>query len=139
MPTNTPGSTARSYGGIPVVNYIARSISYTDLNIGATDELIVGKIPAGSLILRCKVVVTTGFDDTNGDDLDVGLSAGAAELGSAMDINSAAIDEGDLAAADLDDALSSDITVYAAPTTAASGDGTAGQAYVIVEYIPVVQ
>ncbi len=128
MATNTAGTTAHDLG-LQIVHYISKDFTYADL----ATETIVGIIPAGARILRCTLVVSVGFDDTNGDDIDIGFTDGGAELGSAMDANSTAIDTGDLVAADVID-TATDRTVYVASTTAISADGTAGTGHVIVEY-----
>lgn len=132
MATNTAGTVARDLG-FQAVHYLRKDFTFADL-VGATDEHIVGVMPAGAVVLRMTVATTAAFDDTTADDLDVGYSAGAAELGSAMDINLPVIDAGDIAAADTLP-LTADTTVYFAPTTAATGDGTTGAGTIIVEYM----
>jgi hypothetical protein len=121
--------------GFQAVHYLRKDFTFAETNGSATASNIVGVIPAGSVILRLTVVTHASFDDTTGDDLDVGFSAGGAELGSAMDINTAVIDTGDIAAADTAP-LASDTTVYFAPTTSGTGDGTTGSGTIIVEYFP---
>jgi hypothetical protein len=134
MATNTAGTVARDLG-IQAVHYLRKNFTYLDLVGTATTEHIVGVIPAGAVIIDFHVVTTASFDDTDRDDLDVGFSAGAAELGSAMDINTAVWDRGDLAVGDLGP-LSSDTTVYFAPTTAtAAEDGTTGAGVIVVVYV----
>jgi hypothetical protein len=134
MATNTAGTVARDLG-IQAVHYLRKNFTYLDLVGGATTEHIVGVIPAGAVIIDFHVVTTASFNDTDRDDLDVGFSAGAAELGSAMDINTAVWDRGDLAVGDLGP-LSSDTTVYFAPTTAdAAEDGTTGAGVIVVVYV----
>ncbi len=128
MPTNTQGTVARNHG-VQLVHYISKDFGFADL----LGETIVGVIPAGARILRCTLAVTEAFDDTNGDDIDIGFSDGAAELGSAMDANSTAVDAGDVAAGDIVD-TAVDRTVYVAATTTPSGDGATGTGTVVVEY-----
>lgn len=124
------GSTARRPVGYQVP-YLRRDFTYEDLAVGGG---VVGIIPAGSLILRLTVVTSEAFNDTTADDLDVGFSLGGDELGAAMDINSPTIDIGDIAAADV--FVAADATVYFAPTSTATGDGTTGAGSIIVEFIP---
>jgi hypothetical protein len=136
MATNTAGTVARDLG-IQAIHYIRKDFTYTDLGVAAqaaTGGGVVGVLPAGAVVLRLTVATTASFNDTDRDDLDVGYSLGGAELGSAMDINTAVIDAGDIAAADMAP-LSADTTVYFAPTTAvAAEDGTTGAGTIIVEY-----
>jgi hypothetical protein len=132
MATNTAGTVARNLG-FQAVHYLRKDFDYTEL-AGATDEHVVGVLPAGAVVLRLTVATWASFDDTTADDLDVGYTAGGAELGSAMDINTAVIDAGDIAAADMEP-LATDKTVYFAPTTAATADGSTGEGTIIVEYV----
>src|SRR5690606_24196286 len=115
------GSTARRPVGYQVP-YLRRDFTYEDLAAGGG---VVGIIPAGSLILRRTVVTSEGFNDTTALDLDVGFSLGGDEIGAAIDINAPTIDSAAPAAA-ADVFVASDATVYFAPTTAATGDGTTG-------------
>lgn len=134
MATNTAGTVARDLG-IQAVHYLRKDFTYLDLVGGATTEHIVGVLPTNAVVLRLTVATTANFNDTDRDDLDVGYTAGGAELGSAMDINTPVIDVGDIAAADMTP-LTADKTVYFAPTTAsAAEDGTTGAGTIIVEYI----
>ena len=124
------GTTARRPVGYQVA-YLRRDFTYADLTAGGG---IVGYLPAGSRILRMTVATSAAFNDTTADDLDVGFTLGGDELGAAMDINNQVIDAGDIAAADV--FVAADATVYFAPTTAATGDGTTGAGSVMVEFIP---
>jgi hypothetical protein len=137
MATNTAGTVARDLG-IQAIHYLRKNFTYTDLGVAAqaaTGGGVVGVIPAGAVIIDFHVVTTASFNDTDRDDLDVGFSLGAAELGSAMDINTAVWDRGDLAVGDLGP-LAADTTVYFAPTTAvAAEDGTTGAGVIVVVYV----
>ena len=124
------GSTARRPVGQQVA-YLRKDFTFADLEVGGG---VVGHIPGGSRILRLTVVTSAAFDDDTADDLDVGFSLGGDELGAAMDINTATIDTGDVAAADV--FVAADATVYFAPETAATGNGTTGAGSIIVEFIP---
>jgi hypothetical protein len=134
MATNTAGTVARDLG-MQAVHYLRKNFTYLDLVGGATTEHIVGVLPAGAVIIDFHVITTASFNDTDRDDLDVGFTAGAAELGSAMDINTAVWDRGDLAVADLGP-MAADQTIYFAPTTAsAAEDGTTGAGVIVVVYV----
>ena len=80
--------------------------------------------------------MVTGFDDTNGDDLDVGVDGSDDDLfGSALDLNTgtATVAFDDLA--DANRFSTSARTVTCNLTTAASGDGSAGEVVVYLEYV----
>lgn len=132
MATNTQGPEAHDLG-IGVVHAIRKDFTFADLTT-ATAVKKVGVLPVGAVVLRCTTATFANFDDTTADDLDVGYTAGGAELGSAMDINTPVIDAGDIAAADMAP-LTEAKTVYFAPTTGATGDGTTGSGTIIVEYV----
>lgn len=132
MATNTAGTVARDLG-FQAVHYLRKDFTYADLG-AADDEHVVGVLPAGAVVLRLTVATWASFDDTTADDLDVGYTAGGSELGSAMDINTATVDVGDIAGGDMEP-LSADKTVYFAPTTGATGDGSTGAGTIIVEYV----
>lgn len=123
------GTTARRPVGQQVA-YLRKDFTFADLAVGGG---VVGVLPRGSLILRQTVATSAAFNDTTADDLDVGFTLGGDELGAAMDINSPVIDVGDIAAADV--FVADDKTVYFAPTTAATGDGTTGAGAIMIEYI----
>jgi hypothetical protein len=127
MATNEAGKLGRQLA-LQVVHYMRKGITYED-NSG-----VVGILPANAIVLGGNVYVTTGFNDTNGDDIDIGVSGGDDDLFmSAGDLNTAAtVAFDDLAIAN---AIStSERTVTWNYTTAASGDGTAGAAEIVLWY-----
>lgn len=133
MATNTAGSVARNLG-FQALHYLRKDFTFAEMNGSATAENIVGILPVNATIIDFHVITTASFDDATGDDLDVGFTAGGAELGSAMDINLAVWDRGDLAVADLGP-WATEKTIYFAPTTSGTGDGTTGAGTIIVVYV----
>lgn len=115
---------------LQAVHVLRADIDYT-MNGG-----IVGILPAGAFVIDGAVHVTTGFNDTTGDDIDVGVGTiGDDEFVSAADANAAAtvlFSAEDLATGNRYSA--SERTVTWAYTTAATGDGTAGAGSILVWY-----
>lgn len=70
MATNTAGTSARAYQ-THQIHYLARDFTYAD--DGSTLEL--GYIPAGAMVIRGGVVVTTAFNAGSTNVLDIGTVA----------------------------------------------------------------
>ena len=132
MATNTAGTNARDLG-IQAVHYLRKDIATTDLSL-ATDENVVGILPAGAVVLRMTLGVTEAFDDATADTVDVGYTAGGDDLGAAMAAGATGIDVGDIVAATMVP-LAADQTVYVAAAVDATTVNSTGAASVIVEYI----
>lgn len=133
MATNTDGNTGQKYH-TNQTHFLAGTVTYAEL--GTSNSIVIGVLPPRALVLRGNTWIKTGFDDTAGDDLDVGVSGSDDDLfASAVDMNT-----GDVLTAfdDLADAnrySASARTVTCTLTTAATGNGTAGEATVMLEYI----
>lgn len=140
MATGTAGNSAQVYH-TNQVHYLGKTVTYTSLNgagvgTGTTNRTVtVGILPPNALVVRGGVKTITGFNDTTADDLDVGVSGSDDDLfHSACDMNSAATTAfNDLATAN--DYSTSARTVTCNFTTAPTGDGTAGEAFVWLEYV----
>lgn len=134
MPTNTAGNAGQAYY-TEQTHYLSKTVTYTSL--GTSNTVTVGILPPRAIVLRGSTLIITGFNDTNGDDLDVGVAGGDDDLfASAVDMNTGAntiTAFDDLAAANW--FSTSARTVTCNLTTAASGDGTTGEAVVYLEYI----
>lgn len=126
-----------------VVHSLEKRVTYATLNgsgagTGTTNAtVVVGYLPPKAFVTAGRVKVITGFNDTTADDLDVGVSGDDDDLfHSACDMNSAATTAfDDLATAN--DYSTSARTVTCNFTTAPTGDGTAGEAIVMLEYVIV--
>jgi hypothetical protein len=134
MATNTAGN-AGQLSQTRQTHYLAKTVTYSTL--GTSNTVTIGILPPKAIVLRGATMVVTGFNDTTGDDLDIGIAGGDDDLfASAVDVNSGsnaitAFD--DLAAANW--YSTSARTVTCNLTTAATGDGSAGEAIVYLEYI----
>lgn len=128
MATGTQGTTARKYH-TSQTHYLRATVSYTEASG------IVGILPAGAIVLRGSTFIWTGFNDTTADDLDIGVSGGDDDLfASAVDLNSAATTAFD-DLANANQRITTDTTVTWNYTTAATGDGSAGLAEIVIEYV----
>lgn len=142
MATGTAGDTGQVFH-TNQTHYLAKSVTYLTLNgsgtaSGTTNKTVtIGELPPEAIVLRGYTKVITGFNDTTADDLDVGVSGSDDDLfASAVDMNSAATTTfDDLATAN--DYSATARTVTCNFTTAPTGDGTAGEAVVVLEYIKI--
>lgn len=126
-----------------VVHSIQKTVTYLTLNgsgtaAGTTNATVqVCWLPPHAIVVPTLsfVKVVTGFDDTTADDLDVGVEGGDDDLfHSACDMNAAATTAfDDLATANDYSATARKVTCNF--TTAPTGDGTAGEAIVVVTYV----
>lgn len=116
---------------LQAVHTLRANIDYT-MEAGG----VVGILPAGAFVIDGAVHVTEGFDDTTADDIDVGVGTiGDDEFVSAADANSAAtvlFSSEDLATGNRWSA--DERTVTWAFSAAATGDGEAGAASIIIWY-----
>lgn len=140
MATNTAGNTGKRYEQ-DQTHYLAKTVTYATLNSTGTGTgtgnavVTVGWLPANAIVVRGYTKIVTGFNDTTGDDLDIGVEGDDDDLfASAVDMNSTATTAfDDLATAN--DYSTSARKVTCNFTTAPTGDGTTGKAIVVVEYI----
>lgn len=137
MATGTAGDAGQRYH-TNQVHYFFKTVTYSTLAASTSSNRVkVWDLPPNHLILSGGVHVITGFDDTNGDDLDVGVLGTDDDLfHSGCDMNSEATTAfDDLAAAN--DFSATARTVTCNLTTAATGNGTAGEAIVFGSYIVI--
>jgi hypothetical protein len=133
MATGTAGNAGvRTH--LPHVHCLQKRISYADIGTDNAAQT-VGILPPRSVVHYGHTWVITGFDDTNGDDLDIGVSGSDDDLfASGVDVNSA------LTLTTFDDLADANRWSTSARrvtwnfTTAPSGDGTAGEAEIYIEY-----
>lgn len=139
MPTNTAGSSGivNSDRNGPHVNKAV--IRYSDWVGTNNDRKVLFDLPAGAVVLPApisNVIVKTAFNDTTGDDLDVGVSGTDDDLfASAIDLNTGSgvlLTLDDLA--DANRYSASPRTVTANFTTAPTGDGSTGEVVVTIGY-----
>jgi hypothetical protein len=134
MATNTAGHSGYTPQGIVTKAVIEKTVKYTDWST-ANAAVTIGVLPPRAVVTGGGIWVITSFDDTNGDDLDVGVAGSDDDLfASAIDLNTGSslgtLDD----LADANRYSASARTVTANFTTAPSGNGTTGEAYVWLEY-----
>lgn len=133
MATGTAGNSGQRYE-TNQTHFLAKTVTFTSL--GTSNTVVVGVLPPRAIVLRGSTWIVTGFDDTNGDDLDVGVAGGDDDLfASAVDLNTGSVLTAFDDLADANRYSASARTVTCNLTTAASGNGTAGEATVMLEYI----
>lgn len=130
MATGTPGTTARKYH-TSQVHYLRKAIAYSD---GASAEVEVGIIPAGSTVIRGGVVVTTAFNAGTGNVLDIGTAADPDGFATDLALGTVGVIVADEMATTDDAYVTADTTITA--TLALTGTAaTAGAGFVWVEYL----
>lgn len=123
MATNEPGKLGRQLA-LQVTHFLRKRIAASDA--GLTGE--VGILPAGAIILRASVYVSTAF---NTGTLNVGLQGGDAdEFASALALNAQAIVAFDELAVTNQVRASESVITYAR-----SAVQSAGVADIVVEYV----
>ena len=141
MPTNTAGNAGYRRSDDPGPYMLRKKVSYSDWSGTNNDARVVGVLPPHSVVIAAfsHVIVKTGFNDTTGDDLDIGISGGDDNwFASALDVNT-----GNGVLLTLDDLTDTERysasarTVTVNFTTAPTGDGTAGEAWIYVGYVVI--
>jgi hypothetical protein len=136
MPTGTVGNVGTIHTDLNVKPVIKARVVYSQWSGTDNTARTIGWLPPRAIITGGGVWVVTGFDDTTGDDLEIGLSGSDDDLyASAIDVNTgdsiSTLD--DLADANRWSTSARKVTVNF--TTAPTGDGSTGEAIVWVEYV----
>lgn len=118
-------------------HYLRKSISYTDDG----SEIEVGMVPAGSVINKASsgVHITTAFNASGGNVLDVGTNGGATGASDDPDLFGTDLALGTLGFVPVDEAVSYLLTRDTIITASVALTGTAatqGAAEVVVEFYP---
>jgi hypothetical protein len=133
MATNSAGNAGvRTH--LPHVYGISKRISYADIGTDNARQTVC-ILPPRAVIKYGHTWAITGFNDTNGDDLDIGVDGGDDDLfASGVDVNAATTltTFDDLADANRWSTSARRVTWNF--TTAPSGNGTAGEAEIYIEY-----
>ena len=130
MATGVQGTTARR-NTTQQTGYLKKAISYSD---GASAVITVGVIPAGAVVLRGGVVVTTAFNAGTGNVLDIGTSADDDGFATDLALGTIGVIAADEMATTNDAYVTSDTTIIA--TLALTGTAaSAGAGFVWIEYI----
>jgi len=125
---------ARSSGD-QTINYLRAQI--TGVGLGYTGVAQVGTIPAGCLVLRSYVVVTTAFNAGSTNTLKIGTVASDASFGTGIALGTAGVITGGAALATATTVAPTADTAIIATAVSTGSAPTAGNAYVVVEYCPV--
>jgi len=138
MATDTAGDSGQIFY-TNQTHYLLKKVLYSDFGTTSGDNVVqtVGWLPPGAVVVRGSTWIKTAFNDTNGDDLDIGVEGSDDDLfASAVDANTGSVLTAfdDLADANRYSASARKVTVNL--TTAASGDGTTGEAWIFLEYFP---
>lgn len=95
---------------------------------------IVGVLPEGAIVVAAEILTVTAFDDTTANAVDVGVQGGsgdefiaASSVGTAPAFASGTVAAGDVYSAD-------ERVVVWDFSAAATGDGTAGEAAIVIRY-----
>lgn len=132
MATNTAGSTAREYPQ-QMVHYMRRTVNHDTPSIRTAGAVKLGTLPAGAQILQCLRISKVAFDGT-GPTLSVGTNAssynnidnGGTEATTAAVISTVA--------AFL--SFTQDTDVYILLDESTTTPSTAGQAVIVLSYVP---
>jgi len=133
MTTGTPGSTARK-NALQLVHYLRFTVNYNDVNVagGNTKQWL----PAGAIIVGTDVQIVTAFNAGTTNTLSVGtVGDTGTDIVNAQSVAATGLTQNVAPTGAALGPLAADkqvVTSYAQTGTAA----TAGQAVVIVKYIP---
>lgn len=112
---------------------LRKRVNYNDA--GVASGVLVGTVPAGSIITACKVVIDTAFNAGTTNVLQVGTTATGAQIASSTDTASGTAGQKTATALNSLSAVAADTDIwvnYAQTGTAA----TTGLAYVVVTFHP---
>lgn len=136
MPTNTAGGSGYKAQSRQT-HFLSKRVRYSDWTGTDNARRVVGVLPPGAVVVYGHTWIITSFNDTTGDDLDIGVTGTDDDLfASGVDMNTGTTltTFDDLADANRYSATAREVTVNF--TTAPTGDGTTGEAYVVIEYFP---
>lgn len=128
------GIPARSSGD-QTVNYLRAPI---DFSLGYTGTKTVGTLPAGSVVLRTYIVVTTAFNNGSTNTMGIGTSGTATSFASAVALGTIGVITGGTALATSTLMAPTSDTAVIATMASTGAAATAGAGVVVVEYMPVL-
>ena len=120
--------------GDQTINYLRAPITFA---LGYTGVAQVGTIPAGCVVLRSYVVVTTAFNAGSTNTLKIGTVASDASFGTGIALGTAGVITGGTALATATTVNPTADTAIIATSVSTGTAMTAGAGIVIVEYCPV--
>jgi hypothetical protein len=119
-----------------VPNHVGFTVNYNTAGITAGVEF-PNRIPAGSVINTVTVINDVAFNGTTSVALNVGYTPTGSDLISAMDVRTARSRNDTNTPIASNPYRSADTQIYASLVFGGTV-GTAGTAYIVVEYFPVV-
>lgn len=126
-------STPARNDGSQNVSYLRKKTTFAD---GETGVVTVGVLPAGAIVTRGEVLVKTAFNSGTTNTISVGTSAATSNFASAIATGTAGVIAfDDMATTTIAGPLTADTTIQATHVRTGTA-ATAGEAYVIVEYLP---
>lgn len=115
--------------------YLRRPVAYNTPNIGTSDIVCLGTLPAGAFIARVYVRVNTAFNAGTTNVLTVGTSSGSnADIVAAGDVDESAAGVTEVTRG-VGLAVTADTPIYVKYTQSGTA-ASAGAADVIVEFVP---
>ena len=141
MPTNTAGGKGIINSDRNGPNVLKAKVLYSDWVGTNNDSKVIGYLPPYSVVVASQshVVVKTAFNDTTGDDLDIGITGGADDwFASGLDLNTGSgvlLTLDDLTDTERYSASTREVTVNF--TTAPTGDGSTGECWIFIGYYVV--
>lgn len=124
---------ARSSGD-QTINYLRAPITFA---LGYTGIAQVGTIPAGSIVLRSYVVVTTAFNAGSTNTMKIGTIASDASFGTGIALGTVGVITGGTALATAATVNPTVDTAIIATSVSTGSAMTTGAGVVVVEYLPV--
>lgn len=124
---------ARSSGD-QTINYLRAPITFA---LGYTGVAQVGTLPAGCVVLRSYVVVTTAFNAGSTNTMKIGTIASDASFGTGIALGTIGVITGGTALATAATVTPTADTAVVATSVSTGAAMTAGAGVVVVEYLPV--
>lgn len=129
MATNTAGGVSQVYQ-TNQTHYLHATVTYADDGTAVS----LGYIPAGACVLRAYAIVTTLFNDTGNDYIDIGYPDDGDEFAADLDVSAVGMKEDTTTMASAGNLKFTSITEITAQYDGANGNSSAGSAEVFVEY-----
>lgn len=122
--------------GYHMVQFLRKNITFNDFGT----EVVVGKLPARSIIVGGGVHIITAFNSSGTDLLDIGFKSGSATddpngLATALSLAAVGYLALDELAATTNIMSTSDVLITCSPAQSVA-DATAGEAEVVIFYVP---
>jgi hypothetical protein len=118
---------------MPVVHYLRKTVKFNDA--GISSGIIIGSLPAGSIILPVYVRIEAAFNAGSTNVLTIGQNATRDDIAGAADINEGSVTT-QAVTTGLGLNLNSDTDIYV-KYAQTGGAATAGQATIILPYVPL--